>query len=164
MNIETQVISLQHAAESISVDGLSLVHFETSTPAHKFDFFNRIFDTYYLQIRARDGYDEKLVAAVFRFLEDFDFESLPKQELTVIPFPRLPYFKFTHIGIAPPLLAECFKNQSASLEKIGYWIFPLLNNEFMGGESASDFRFDIGNKGRRIKVIDMNRPNSSAIG
>ena len=163
MSIEAEIYALRPSVQSVQLNSSAVLHFEFSTPAHQFDIFNHLRSGYYIQIRARDGYNVEIIDSLLQKISNIECSSLPIDELTVMTVGGIEGSGFTQIGIAPPMLAECFKNQSDRLQSIGYWVFPLYEGEFRGGETRSDFHFDIGNRGRRIKVIDMQRQKKSEL-
>ncbi len=157
LDFEAEILRVQPDASRMCVGEDSIIHYENVTPAHSFDYFVQVERDHFMQIRTRDGYHEGVLSALFARAKAIDVTALPADCLTVLGDFHAPLGSFTALGVAPPALARCFEHGSEMLKGRGYWIFPLLAGEFDGGESEAQFAFDIGNKGRRIRVIDWGR-------
>jgi len=135
----------------------TVVYFKVSTPTHIFHRFILICDDQYIDIRARDEYSEALLQEIIIYLKSKDLISVRQNTLTVWSDFTSQHSSFSCIGILPPNISGCFANQSDILLNKGYWAFPLYSDDFKGNETAEEFEFDNGHKGRGVHVIDWNR-------
>jgi hypothetical protein len=156
MNIESEILRLYPNTKKLSIGGKECLYFQVSTPAHTFNIFNFPMGTVLAQIKVRNTFSTALLESLSLSIPS-SLESLPANTLTVTPVKDFVPYPFEAIGIAPPAIAESFKEESETLSRITYWVFPLIKGEFIGGESASEFHFDNGYRGRGIHVIDWSR-------
>ena len=157
MNIHTELLKLYPDTKPVVIAGYECLYYKIETPAHNFDVFYVQKNEILFQIKCRDGYNEILLKELIKEIVNKDMTKIPANELTILTNFQSSVSPYTRIGVAPPALAHAFKHESKQLSEITFWVFPLLEGEFNGGESESDFYYINGCRGQNIDIVDWFR-------
>lgn len=133
--------------------------YATVTPAHRFAYSVKIFDeSHVVLVVARDSWSDDLASWLLDQAPRSHLPDPSSTRLRVLVLRSPEPWPFETVVILPPIVAERFKDRSATLAAATYWVFPAFSSEFTDGDPGGHFWHQIGRKdGWRIHVVVWNR-------
>jgi hypothetical protein len=112
----------------------------------------------WVELVARDSFDESLAGFLFRVAEEFEPALFGGATLSSRAVVAEPPYEFDEVILAPPTVAARYEGESKLLAGSLSWVFPAYAGEFIPGSGRAEFERQLYRKDDgRVPIVRWDR-------